>query len=185
MNFESALPLLALKPDGKLTLSTGKPLIFQEYDWTVLYTSEKDLVLVPANQERFQHFVTQMDSTLAKLQPGCESIGYFYDKVGKWGLRLKWNKYAKVGIKACDEPNLPPHYMDNFPLCPHTSVMKVNFSVSGLQKSTKDDGHVYIQKWIRELVVPVRSLSTLIPILKTDLYQVEDEEASYLANLTK
>ena len=58
--------------------------------------------------------------------------------------------------------------------------MKVTFSVAGWQAGK--DGRVYLNKWMKEMVVPVTNEQ---PVMLKDLYVAEEEDLEYMASLNQ
>lgn len=80
-------------------------------------------------------------------------------------------------------PNVPPKKIVGIAAFfePHVAVMKVTFSLAGWQAG--NDGRLYLNKWMKEMVVPVDASEN--PVMLKDLYVAEEEDLEYMASLNK
>lgn len=101
----SPLPF-SVKNDSSLVLAIDKkPIVFTINDMVVYFAKKtgetpKDVVLIPrGDQAVFVEWIKTVDEAIKQVVPSpnnVESVGYFYEKLGKYGVRVKWNRFAEM-----------------------------------------------------------------------------------------
>lgn len=150
--------------------------------------SKNDLILVPKEQQPVVEFSDSLNTVANQTEYANDAdfdtlttnLIQEQNPAYPYALKLQMNCHARVYLVSVDDSNPLPRLVkpSDYPFIfqKYASVLRVSFNISGWNKG-KDNGRYYMQKWVREIFIPVHGDNVIID---QDLHKWNDYDIDAL-----